>query len=77
MCGVRRSVGVVWLELTMGTPHVFQLNPDTAARLDAQLRASGRPPGDTQLLHLLRGMTDLCIYPPQQVSTRPVVCDAL
>ncbi|MEW5311637.1 MAG: hypothetical protein WDW38_003335 [Sanguina aurantia] len=39
---------------------------DTAARLDAQLRASGRPPGDTQLLHLLRGMTDLCIYPPQQ-----------
>ena len=31
------SLGVTWLELVMGTPHVFQVDPRTRAKLYHQL----------------------------------------
>ena len=32
------SLGVTWLELVMGTPHVFQVDPRTRVKLYHQLR---------------------------------------
>lgn len=59
------SAGVVWLEFVLGTPHVFQLSPATQAALDIRLDLGGKRPGQRQLLYLLRGMMEMCIYPPQ------------
>ncbi len=36
----------------------------TRAVIDAKLRMSERSEGDRQLLYLLRGMMEWCIYPP-------------
>ena len=36
------SVGVIWLELVMGTPHVFQIAPRTAALLNQQLQSDNK-----------------------------------
>jgi hypothetical protein len=51
-------------QLLLGTPHVFQLAPHTRARIDAKLGMAERAEGDRQLLYLLRGMMEWCIYPP-------------
>ena len=59
------SAGVVFLELILGSPHVFQLSPGTQKVLDAKLHLGGRSQGERQLIYLLRGMMELCIYPPQ------------
>ena len=32
------SLGVTWLEVVMGTPHVFQVDPRTRVKLYHQLR---------------------------------------
>lgn len=37
----------------------------TRAMIDVKLRMSERSEGDQQLLYLLRGMMEWCIYPPQ------------
>jgi hypothetical protein len=51
------------LELVLGTPAVFAPSPATRAALDKQLRLRGRPSGERQLLYLLRGLMELCLYP--------------
>jgi serine/threonine protein kinase len=67
------SVGVVFLELIMGSPHVFQLSPGTQRVLDAKLQLGGRSQGERQLIYLLRGMMELCIYPPQVSQGLPAL----
>lgn len=110
------SVGVLWLELLLGTPHVFQasawvgmrvalcastatacacctwdkskshthadfLLPHTACRrccqvdgrtqalLDHRLRLAQLPAADAAAALLLRGLMELCIYPPQPLGS--------
>jgi hypothetical protein len=114
------SVGVLWLELLLGTPHVFQasawggmrvvpcaghhtvfahvhvvhamrarhmhsadLSPQrhggcrycsqvdgrTQALLDHRLRLAQLPAADAAAALLLRGLMELCIYPPQPLSS--------
>mmetsp|Transcript_18856 Transcript_18856/g.47617 ORF Transcript_18856/g.47617 Transcript_18856/m.47617 type:complete len:368 (-) Transcript_18856:237-1340(-) len=59
------SAGVVWLEMLLGTPHVFQVGARTRAMLDARLQLSAQLGAEgRQRLFLLRGMMELCIYPP-------------
>jgi hypothetical protein len=53
----------VQLELVLGTPAVFAPSPAARAALDKQLRLRGRPAGERQLLYLLRGLMELCLYP--------------
>lgn len=36
------SVGVVWLEMLLATPHVFQISPRTAAVLQRRLQHSSQ-----------------------------------
>ena len=36
------SVGVVWLELLLGTPHVFQISPRAAALLNQRLQTDNK-----------------------------------
>ncbi|KAI8471128.1 MAG: hypothetical protein J3K34DRAFT_468469 [Monoraphidium minutum] len=60
------STGVVMLELVLGTPHVFALPPATRAALDRSLRLRGRPAAERAQLYALRGMLELCIYPPRK-----------
>ncbi len=60
------SAGVVWLELVLGTPHVFHISAAQRARLDARLDLSRKAAADRQLVYLLRGMMEMCLYP--QVS---------
>ena len=36
------SLGVVWLELLLATPHVFQISPRTAAVLQRRLHHSSQ-----------------------------------
>ncbi|GIL50633.1 hypothetical protein Vafri_6764 [Volvox africanus] len=62
------SVGVVWLELLMATPQVWQLPAATRALLEARLALRGRPESERQLVFLLRGLMEWCIYPPQAPS---------
>jgi hypothetical protein len=59
------SAGVVWLELVLATPHVFQIGTQQQARLDARLGLRAKAAGDRQLVYLLRGMMEMCLYPPQ------------
>ncbi|GIL81024.1 hypothetical protein Vretimale_9291 [Volvox reticuliferus] len=63
------SVGVVWLELLMATPQVWQLPAATRALLEVRLALRGRPESERQLVFLLRGLMEWCIYPPQAPST--------
>lgn len=58
------SAGVILLELVLGSPHVFQLPPSTRAALDLKLQLQGKGDMERHLLYLLRGMMELCIYPP-------------
>lgn len=64
------SLGVVWLELLLGTPHVFQISARTRALLDARLRLERKSAEDRQQIYLLRGMMELCIYPPTLPAKR-------
>ncbi len=53
------------LELVLATPHVFALSPATRAALDRRLRLRGRPAAERGQLYQLRGMMELCVYPPR------------
>jgi serine/threonine protein kinase len=59
------------LELTLGTPVVFSPSPATRAAVDKQLQLKGRPAGERQLLYLLRGLMELCLYPPRVTGSNP------
>lgn len=59
------SAGVVMLELILGTPAVFTPSQVTRAAVDKQLHLHGRPTEERQLLYLLRGLMELCVYPPR------------
>ncbi|KAG2490062.1 hypothetical protein HYH03_011527 [Edaphochlamys debaryana] len=63
------STGVVWLELVLGTPQVWQLPAATRALLEAKLALRARPDSERHLVFLLRGLMEWCIYPPQAPST--------
>jgi hypothetical protein len=53
------------LELVLGSPAVFAPSSPTRAALDKQLRLRGRGVEERQLLYLLRGLMELCLYPPR------------
>ncbi|KAL0037567.1 hypothetical protein WJX77_002920 [Trebouxia sp. C0004] len=57
------SLGVVWLEMLLATPHVFQISPRTAAVLQRRMQHSSQ--AEVVLAYFLRGLMDLCIYPPR------------
>lgn len=46
------SVGVLWLELLLGTPHVWTLSPRTQAELDRALDAASPDPSLRRTAHL-------------------------
>ncbi|CAL0320562.1 unnamed protein product [Lupinus luteus] len=56
------SVGVVMLELVLGSPNVFQINAFTRALLDRQLE--GWNEGVKELAYKLRSFMELCILIP-------------
>ncbi|KAE9589184.1 hypothetical protein Lal_00000408 [Lupinus albus] len=56
------SVGVVMLELVLGSPNVFQINDFTRALLDRQLE--GWNEGVKELAYKLRSFMELCILIP-------------
>ncbi|CAD7695660.1 unnamed protein product [Ostreobium quekettii] len=58
------SVGVTWLELILGTPHVFHLSARTQALLEQTIDMKARSEAEKQHAYLLRGLMELCIYPP-------------
>eukprot|EP00775_Hariotina_reticulata_P005290 gene5289-5525_t len=62
------SAGVVMLELVLGSPAVFAPSPPTRAALDKELRLRGKAVEERQLLYLLRGLMELCLYPPRAAS---------
>jgi len=60
------SVGVVMLELIMGTSEVFQI--DDRAKAIIQHRLRGSPQRVLEAAYLLRALTEHCVYPPQSVT---------
>ncbi|KAK9086974.1 hypothetical protein Syun_029368 [Stephania yunnanensis] len=62
------SVGVVVLELILGSPHVFQINARTRALLDQQLDGWGE--ATKELAFKLRSLMELCILIPGSSSKR-------
>ncbi|KAJ4968954.1 hypothetical protein NE237_015655 [Protea cynaroides] len=56
------SVGVVILELILGSPHVFQINARTCALLDQHLE--GWNEGMKELAYKLRSFMEMCILIP-------------
>lgn len=64
--------------LTASTPlrsrpfaQVWQLPAATRALLEARLALRGRSEAERQMVFLLRGLMEWCIYPPQVHTTRP------
>ena len=43
----------------------LQPSPHTRTVMDARLRLGSKTEGERQMLYLLRGLMDWCIYPPQ------------
>ncbi|XP_042518279.1 uncharacterized protein LOC122092049 isoform X3 [Macadamia integrifolia] len=62
------SVGVVILELILGSPHVFQINARTCALLDQHLE--GWNEGMKELAHKLRSFMEMCILIPGSSAKR-------
>lgn len=62
------SVGVVMLELILGSPDVFQLNARTGALLDKHLE--GWNEGVKELAYRLRSFMEMCILIPSTASKR-------
>ncbi|KAK9827406.1 hypothetical protein WJX81_008695 [Elliptochloris bilobata] len=58
------SLGVSWLEIMLATPHVFLASARTRARLFHQLRLGEQAQEDQALALWLRGLMELCLYPP-------------
>jgi serine/threonine protein kinase len=56
------SVGVVMLELVLGTPHVFQISTRTRALLDHRLQ--GMDASAREMIYLLRAFLEMCILLP-------------
>lgn len=56
------SVGVVMLEMVLGTPNIFQINALTRALLDRHLE--GWNEGVKELAYKLRSFMELCILIP-------------
>lgn len=56
------SVGIVMLELVLGTPHVFQISSRTRVLLDQQLEGMNESAKKT--IYLLRAYLEMCILLP-------------
>lgn len=56
------SVGIVMLELVLGTPHVFQISARTRVLLDRQL--DGMDESARETIYLLRAYLEMCILLP-------------
>lgn len=56
------SVGIVMLELVLGTPHVFQISSRTRVLLDQQLEGMDEAAKNT--IYLLRAYLEMCILLP-------------
>ncbi|KAL3699624.1 hypothetical protein R1sor_017646 [Riccia sorocarpa] len=56
------SVGVVMLELVLGTPHVFQISSRTRALLDSRLQGWDQSARETA--YMLRAFLEMCILLP-------------
>ncbi|OAE19503.1 hypothetical protein AXG93_4794s1150 [Marchantia polymorpha subsp. ruderalis] len=56
------SVGVVMLELVLGTPHVFQISSRTRALLDRRLQGWDQSAKETA--YMLRAFMEMCILLP-------------
>eukprot|EP00250_Pteridium_aquilinum_P003956 c14216_g1_i1 orf=1160-2065(+) len=64
------SIGVVMLELVLGTPHVFQIAARTRALLDRHLEGWGSSALNTA--YMLRALMEMCIlYPGKSGHHRP------
>ncbi|KAK9853911.1 hypothetical protein WJX84_000068 [Apatococcus fuscideae] len=63
------SLGVIFLELILGTPHVFDISPRTRVLMQRELNLDGKPQEEQAMLYLLRGYMELCIYPPRPRQT--------
>lgn len=61
------SAGVLFLELLLGTPHVFQVSARTRALLERHL-AGCRDATCKELAYVLRAFLELCIYPPAPMA---------
>ncbi|KAK9917046.1 hypothetical protein WJX75_000279 [Coccomyxa subellipsoidea] len=66
------SLGVSWLELVLGTRHVFQVDAKTRARLYQKINLEAMPEEDRKLAFWLRGLMELCIYPPRPLAAQKV-----
>ncbi|CAM9961497.1 unnamed protein product, partial [Choristocarpus tenellus] len=62
------SVGIILLELLLGTPQVFTVDQRTSAILDRDL--SQEDEAIKTKAHLLAAMADMCIYSPEQERGR-------
>ncbi|KAI5068294.1 hypothetical protein GOP47_0016639 [Adiantum capillus-veneris] len=68
------SIGVVMLELVLGTPHVFQIAARTRALLDKHLEGWGSSALNTA--YMLRALMEMCIlYPGKSGHQRPAAMD--
>lgn len=56
------SVGIVMLELVLGTPHVFQVSARTQVLLDRQLQGMDESARET--IYMLRAYLEMCILLP-------------
>ncbi|GAQ78178.1 Protein phosphatase 2C family protein [Klebsormidium nitens] len=61
------SAGVLFLELLLGNPHVFQVSARTRALLERHL-AGCRDATCKELAYVLRAFLELCIYPPAPMA---------
>ncbi|KAL7547053.1 hypothetical protein ACHAWF_010370 [Thalassiosira exigua] len=60
------SIGVVALEMLLGTPNVFSVDQRTTALLTSRLQKEGASPKDIQRALYLAALSQFCIYVPSE-----------
>lgn len=66
------SIGVVILELLLGTPHVFSVDKRTTAILTVKLKDEGASDRDIEKALYLAALAQFCIYKPATSSDWPL-----
>jgi hypothetical protein len=66
------SIGIVILELLLGTPHVFSVDKRTTAVLTMKLKDEGACDRDIEKALYLAALAQFCIYKPTTSSDWPL-----
>eukprot|EP00501_MAST-03F_sp_TOSAG23-6_P001694 GSMAST32.ASY1.ANO1.1765.1 assembled CDS len=63
------TLGVIFLEMILGTQHVFAVSARTFAKLDHKMRQEKRSDAERRQLLILTGLAEWCVFPEPNASS--------